>query len=257
MPERSSYEPGTPSWVDLTTPDLEGAKRFYGDLFGWTTEPAGDPEQTGGYEMFYCRGKRVAGVGPIMQEGQPPIWSTYFATDDVDALAARVTEFGGTALMEPMDVMEAGRMAFFAHPAGGMFGAWQSGAHTGAELVNEPVSLAWNTLVTRDEAAAAEFLEATLGLRAEVQDFGDGEYTVLMLNGRGVAGLVGPPEGMPEDVPALWGVSFAVEDADATAARAQELGGSLTMTAVDIEGVGRIAGLIDPYGAVFNVAALR
>jgi predicted enzyme related to lactoylglutathione lyase len=256
MPERSSHEPGSPSWVDLSTPDVDGAKRFYGELFGWTADDAGDPEETGGYAMFYSRGLRVAGVGPIMQEGQPPIWSTYFATEDVDALAERVSDAGGTALMEPMDVMDAGRMAFFAHPAGGMFGAWQAGEHTGAQLVNEPVSLAWNTLVTRDEEGAAEFLEATLGLRAETQDLEDGPYTLLMLNGRGVAGLTGPPPGWPDEIPALWGVSFAVEDADAIAAKGQELGGTLTMTAVDVAGVGRIAGLIDPWGAVFNVAAL-
>jgi predicted enzyme related to lactoylglutathione lyase len=206
--------------------------------------------------MFFSGGRRVAGVGPIMQEGQPPIWSTYFATDDVDALAVRVRDAGGTALMEPTDVFDAGRMGFFAHGAGGMFGAWQAGNHTGAELVNEPVSLAWNTLVTRDPEGAARFLEAALGLRAETRDFGDGPYTLLMLGDRGVAGLTDAPPEMPEGVQAIWGVSFAVADTDATAAKAQELGGALTMTAHDVEGVGRIAGLIDPYGAVFNVAAL-
>jgi predicted enzyme related to lactoylglutathione lyase len=256
MPERSSYKPGTPSWVDLTTPDVDGAKRFYGELFGWTTDEPGDPEETGGYAMFLSGGRRVAGVGPVMQEGQPPVWSTYFATDDVDALAERVRAAGGTALMEPLDVLDAGRMAFFAHPAGGMFGAWQPGEHKGAELVNEPVSLAWNTLITRDEAGAAAFLEATMGLRAETQDFGGGPYTILMLGSDGVGGMIGPPPGMPDNVPAFWGVSFAVEDADATVARAQELGGSVTMGPMDMPGVGRIAGLVDPTGAGFTVAAL-
>ena len=153
MPERDGYAPGTPSWVDLTTPDVDGAASFYGALFGWSTEDAGDPEQTGGYAMFYDSGRRVAGVGPIMGEGQPSYWSTYFATDDVEALTARVKAAGGSVLLEPMDVMQAGRMALFVHPAGGMFGAWQAGAHTGAELVNEPVRLAWNSLMTRDLGA--------------------------------------------------------------------------------------------------------
>ena len=74
-----------------------------------------------------------------MSDGQPVVWSTYFATDDVDALAERVTEFGGQSFFEPMDVMDAGRMGFFAHPAAGAFGGWQAGNHKGAELVNEPV----------------------------------------------------------------------------------------------------------------------
>src|SRR3954453_14002763 len=119
--------------------------------------------------------------------------------------------------MDPMDVMDAGRMGLFSHPAAGFFGAWQAGGHKGAQLVNEPVSLAWNSLVTPDQEGAARFLEAVLGLRAVVNDAG---YTILMLGEDGVAGLMGPPPGMPEGVPAFWGVSFAVRDADATLARA-------------------------------------
>src|ERR1700754_1476590 len=141
MPERSSYEPGTPSWVDLATPDVGAAATFYGELFGWTNEETGTIEETGGYRFFLSGGKRGAGVSPIMQEGQPVVWSTYLATDDVDALAERVKAAGGSAAFDPMDVMDAGRMCFFMHPAAGAFGAWQAGNHKGAELVNEPVSL--------------------------------------------------------------------------------------------------------------------
>jgi predicted enzyme related to lactoylglutathione lyase len=257
MPERDGYAPGTPSWVDLSTPDVDGAKRFYGELFGWTAEPAGDPSETGGYEMFYVGGRRVAGVGPIMGEGQPTYWTTYFATDDVDALTARVREAGGNVLVGPMDVMDAGRMAMYAHPAGGMFGAWQAGSHTGAQLVNEPVSLTWNALMTRDIPAATAFLSAIFeGMRAEEQQFGGGPYTILMLGEQGVGGVSPMPPGVPEEAPAFWNVSFAVADTDATVARAQELGGAVIMEPMDMEGVGRIAGLTDPYGAAFTVAAL-
>lgn len=257
MPERNSYEAGTPSWVDLTTPDVDGAKRFYGELFGWETEATGGVQETGGYLFFLSAGHKVAGVGPIMGEGQPPVWSTYFATDDVDALAARVSEAGGSPLMEPMDIMEAGRMAFFAHPAGGMFGGWQARNHNGAELVNEPVSLAWNTLLTRDVDAAKTFLSAVFGLRAEDQDFGGSSYTLLMLGEHSVGGLMSMPPELPEQAPAFWGVSFAVADADATVAKAQELGGALQMAPEDMPGVGRIGSVADPYGASFSVAALE
>src|SRR5215218_32867 len=179
MPERDAYAPGTPSWVDLATPDVEGAKAFYGELFGWTAEDAGDPEETGGYAMFHQGGRRVAGVGPIMAEGQPTYWSTYFATDEVEALTARVKAAGGNVLVEPMDVLDAGRMAFYVHPSGGMFGAWQAGEHPGAQLVNEPVSLTWNSLMTRDVEGATQFLESIFeGLHAETQDFGGEPYTI-------------------------------------------------------------------------------
>ncbi|HEY7622680.1 MAG TPA: VOC family protein, partial [Solirubrobacteraceae bacterium] len=114
MSERTSYEPGTPSWVDLSTPDVDASARFYGGLFGWEVEAAGPPEETGGYAMFKLRGRNVAGVGPIMQEGQPPVWSTYVSTDDADGAVARAQEAGGSVVVEPMQVMDAGRMAFVA-----------------------------------------------------------------------------------------------------------------------------------------------
>jgi predicted enzyme related to lactoylglutathione lyase len=256
MPERNSYEAGTPSWVDLSTPDVDASARFYGELFGWDTEETGTVEETGGYRFFLDRGRKVAGVGPIMQEGQPPAWATYFATDDADALTQRARDAGVTVLAEPMDVMDAGRLAFFAHPAAGMFGAWQAGNHKGAELVNEPVSLAWNQLITHDADGAGRVLEAMFGLRVETQDFGGGPYTILMLGENGVGGIMASPPGMPAEAPAFWNVSFAVAGADATVAKAQELGASVTMPAMDMAGVGRIAGLVDPQGAQFNIAEL-
>ncbi|WP_028062102.1 VOC family protein [Solirubrobacter soli] len=257
MPERDGFAPGTPSWVDLATPDVDNAAAFYGELFGWTTEATGTVEETGGYRFFLSGGKKVAGVSPLMQDGQPVVWSTYFATDDVDALADRVKEFGGESFFDPMDVMDAGRMGFFGHPAAGAFGGWQAGNHKGAELVNEPVSLAWNTLITPHPEDAAAFFGVVFGLATETQRFGGDEYVLFMLGDHAVAGLMSPPPGMPEGAPAFWGVSFAVEDADATAALAIERGGSMLQEPFDMPDIGRIATVTDPWGASFSVAALQ
>jgi uncharacterized protein len=256
MSDRDGYAPGTPSWVDLTTPNPEGARRFYHELFGWEHTEPGPIEETGGYAMFICGGKLVAGVGPVMQEGEPTFWSTYFDTDDVDALAARVKEHGGSALMDPMDVMEAGRMGLFQHPAAGFFGAWQAGEHKGAQMVNEPVSLAWNALMTRDVEGASAFMHDVFGLKADVQDWGHGAYTVLMNGDESVAGISTMPGGVPDEAPNFWSVSFAVSDTDAVVSHVQELGGTVQMEAMDMHGVGRIAGLADPYGASFSVVQL-
>src|SRR4051794_17837864 len=117
MPERTSYEPGTPSWVDLTTSDLDAAKAFYGSLFGWGAEDV--PGDAGGYAMFSSRGHLVAGVGPQQDPNQPVVWSTYVAVESADAAAQKATDAGGQVLFGPMDVMDAGRMAVFAHPAAG------------------------------------------------------------------------------------------------------------------------------------------
>jgi predicted enzyme related to lactoylglutathione lyase len=249
MSERTSYEPGTPSWVDLATPDPADAKRFYGELFGWEAEDAGPPEETGGYAMFRLRGKRVAGVAPLMDENQPPVWSTYVSTDDADAAVARAREAGAQAIVEPMDVMDAGRMAFLMHPAGGAVGVWQPGRHTGAELVNEPGALTWTQLHTRDKDGAAALYAAVFGWT--LGDFGG--QPVFNLGDRGIAGMMDMPPGIPDEVPAHWMTVFATADTDATATKAAELGGQVMVAPGDIEGVGRFAVLTDPQGVAFGV----
>jgi predicted enzyme related to lactoylglutathione lyase len=251
MSERASYAPGTPSWVDLTTPDPDAAKRFYGELFGWDAEDAGPVEETGGYAMFKLRGKVVAGVGPVMDPSQPPVWSTYVSTDDADAAVARAKDAGGQAIVEPMQVMAAGRMAFVAHPAGGFVGIWEPGEHTGAELVNGPGALTWNQLHTSDKEGAAAFYDALFGW--SLGDFGG--MPVFNLGEDGIAGIMDMPPGLPEGAPAFWMAIFAVGDTDATVAKAGELGGGVAAPAGDIEGVGRFALLTDPQGVHFGVIA--
>ena len=152
MPEVAKYAPGTPSWVDLSSPDLEASARFYRELFGWTAQASEDPEARG-YTMLQQGGKNVAGMGPA-QPGQPPAWTSYVTVEDADAAAKRVEAAGGSVLLPPMDVMDVGRMAIFADPAGAVIAVWQPRSHKGADLVNEPNSLCWNELQTRDLAKA-------------------------------------------------------------------------------------------------------
>ena len=140
MTEMTEYAPGTPSWIDLATPDMDATVSFYEGLFGWEIPVAENAEQTGGYRVATSGGKSVAGIMPLMQEGQPAVWSTYVNVEDADATAAKATEAGGTVIAPPMDVMELGRMAFFADPTGAAIGIWQPNQMRGAQLVNEPVS---------------------------------------------------------------------------------------------------------------------
>jgi predicted enzyme related to lactoylglutathione lyase len=247
MSERTSYEPGTPSWVDLTTSDPAGAKEFYGGLFGWEAADAGPVEETGGYAMFTLRGKQVAGVGPLMDPNQPSVWSTYISTDDADAAVARARDAGGQAIVEPMDVTDAGRMALVAHPAGGYVGLWQPGRHTGAELVNEPGSLTWNQLHTRDKDGAAAFYDAVFDWKRDESVFNLGEGPI--------AGIMGMPPGTPDDVPAFWMTIFSVAHCDESVSKASELGGTVVSPPTDLEGIGRFALLTDPQGVYFGIIA--
>lgn len=251
--EMTSYQPGTPSWVDLSVPDPNAAVDFYGTLFGWQV-PEAMPD-TGGYRIAEVRGLPVAGIGPQMQQGMPPVWTTYVATADADATAKAVTEAGGQTLVAPMDVMDIGRMAVFADPTGAVVSAWQAGNFAGARLVNEPVSLSWNELATREPEPAIAFYRAVFGWDARTTEMGPTSYTEWLLDGRSVAGMMPMDDSFPAEVPAHWRVYFAVADADATVARTTELGGTVFMEPMDIP-QGRFAALGDPQGAMFNVIAL-
>jgi predicted enzyme related to lactoylglutathione lyase len=251
--EFTEYAHGTPCWTDVTSPDLERTHAFYGALFGWQAETDPRPE-AGGYTMYTLRGKSVAAASPPPPgtEGVPPHWTTYLASDDVDATASRIREAGGSVLIEPFDVLDAGRMAVAQDPQGAGFGIWQAGAHVGAGLANEPGTLNWNEVHSADPAGAAAFYAEVFGMEVEESDTGGPEpYRVLKVQGRGVAGSFRLQEGEPPN----WMTVFTVADVDATAALARELGGSVLAEPFEIPDVGRFAVLQDPVGAVFGVIA--
>ncbi len=188
MPERSSFAPGTPSWVDLSTTDPDAARDFYGPLLGW--EYVIDPsEETGHYATATARGKNVAGVNGMSITEQPPAWTTYFATDDAQKLSELVTENGGAIAMGPMQVGPAGTMLIWQDPSGAFAGAWQAGDMKGAQLVQEPGAIAWNELNTRDLAAALAFYTAILPVTAHDMSDGDFHYQTLQVDGVDVAGM--------------------------------------------------------------------
>src|SRR3954451_15353095 len=130
-----TYEEGVPSWVDVACPDLGAGRAVYSALFGWDI-PEG-PQEAGGYSIAMKNGRTVAGVGPQMNPMQPPAWTNYVNVSSADATAQKITANGGMLFMEPMDVMDVGRMAIFADPMGAVPGLWQPKTHTGAQAVNE------------------------------------------------------------------------------------------------------------------------
>ena len=250
MPERTSYDAGTPCWVELSSPDLDRSIEFYGALLGWEVPESENAEQTGGYRLAMKDGRPAAGMMPQMQEGQPTAWTTYVSVDDASATAAAVTDAAGTVLAEPMDVMDLGTMAVFADPTGAVFGAWQPGSFHGAGVLREPGAVAWNELTTRDLKAAKSFYGEVFGWAFEEKEFDRGAYTIISLEGEGFGGVT---DRMPAELPNHWLVYFAVEDADATVSEAEERGGEAAVGPFDIEEVGRIAVIKDPWGAIFAV----
>ncbi|TDB92872.1 VOC family protein [Actinomadura sp. 7K534] len=245
---------GTPNWLDIGVPDIERAKEFYGTLLGWEFQDSG-PE-AGHYNQCTLRGMPVAGM---MQnpEDQPDVywWSVYFAADDCDAVVRRATEAGAEVVVPAMDVMDLGRMAVLKDPQGGRFALWESRAHHGSAIVNEPGSFVWNELVTPDLEPAARFYAELFGFETEPMP-GDVEYAVLRRpDGRYVGGVEGGRGlvlgGGGDPVPS-WTTTFAVEDADAAVRAVRDGGGTVDAEPQDSP-YGRYASVRDPFGVPFNV----
>ena len=273
MPDRNGYPPGVPCWADTTQPDPQAAAAFYAGLFGWELEETMSPSSDATYIMARIRGQDVAAItSPSQGAPQTAVWNTYVWVDSADEAATRVRDAGGQIVMEPFDVGETGRMAAFTDPEGALFFVWQPKEHRGAQVVNEHGSVNFNGLHTRDIEAAKSFYGAVFGW--EVLDLGPGN-TMWRLPGYGdhleemSPGLregmaqMGAPPGYEDVVAALnpiaedqpdvsphWNITFAVDDADATAARAAELGAEVVVPPQDAPWI-RMTVIRDPQGATF------
>lgn len=246
----SKYPDGVFGWVDLSTTDLEAAHAFYSALFGWT--PDNQPLPGGGsYTNFRINGYTVAGASEMMPEmqanGVPPAWASYVIHSDIDAVAARAAEAGATVFVEPMDVMEHGRMAYFADPTGAVVGLWQPNRHIGAQVVNQSNSLVWNELQTNDREGARAFYRQVFDWDEKLDPSG---YLMWADGERVYCGCMSIGEDWGE-VPPHWLVYFLVDDLDAAAARVVELGGVVHHGPSDAGNLGRLAVVGDPQGAVF------
>ncbi|MFD3486317.1 VOC family protein [Streptomyces sp. NPDC058665] len=248
------YVQGSPNWADLATPDIEGAKSFYGGVLGWDHVSAG-PE-FGGYGMFQLNGKTVAGAMQLPVEQAPPSWTLYLQTADADATATAVQDNGGRVVNEPMDVRDLGRMTMCSDPAGADFATWQPGTNSGLEAVDGPGSLCWAELTTPDKDAATGFYGSVFGWESSTMPMpgGGGEYTMVHPAGKGPEGMfagIVPSESDPtsDTTGPNWLLYFGTADCDAAVASSDRLGGTTVQEPTDIEGVGRFAVVHDPYGA--------
>lgn len=254
MPKRTSYEPGTPCWVDLMTPDVEGSTAFYCGLFGWTADRQTDDADTLIYTMLRLNGQDAAGLGgqPPMMAGAPPVWNSYISVADADATVAAAEKAGGKVLMPPMDVMDVGRMAVIADTTGAVFSIWQPGAHVGAGVVNEPNAYSWNELLSADLDASKRFYGEVFGWEFDGMDMGPlGVYEVIKGGEGGLGGMMGRPPNIPEGVPDSWLVYFITDDIDAKVGATTAAGGGVMHGPAAIPGVGMIAVLTDPQGGAF------
>jgi uncharacterized protein len=243
---------GTPCWVDLGARDIQQAVSFYSGTFGWDVRP-GAPE-AGGYSMATLGGRNVAGIGPnIGQPDAPSAWAIYFASSDADAAAARITSAGGRVVLGPVDVMDAGRMVVAADVTGALFGIWQGGAHTGAQLANTPGAFTWSEHMSRDFEGAKAFYAAVFGYEYGDMSTDGFSYATLLINGQQVVGGIGsPPADQWDSQSAFWAVYFGTADTDKSVELAVGHGGRVIRPATDSP-YGRMAVVADNQGAVFSL----
>lgn len=252
-------QPATPGrfcYLELATSDPEGAKAFYGPLFGWVFEVV--PSSLGGYHLIKLDGELVGGLftqTPAMA-AQEPHWIGYVRVTGIDELAARIPALGGQVLHGPFDVAQVARMLVMQDPSGAVVCFWQSAELAGATVFDEPGALAWMELHTPDPAGCRAFYQALLGWTFTTSTDHGFEYTEFQAEGLNAGGMM-PMEGPEwEGIPPHWMGYLAVADVDAAAAQVTELGGGVCVPPTDIPDVGRFAVVNDPQGATFSLIRL-
>lgn len=241
---------GTPCWVDIAVPDIAAATAFYGAVVGWTFVDSG--EEYGHYHIAQTDGRAAAAIGPVMAEGTPTVWTVYLASEDADATAKLITEHGGTLLFPPMDIPGNGRMTVAIDPTGGSFGVWQAIEMNGFAIATEPGAVAWTDARLTDVAAGREFYSAVFGYTYQPVPGAPDDYGTIHAGGDPVGGLGGM---MGSTGPSHWLTYFAVPDADAAVAAAEQGGGQVVSPLQDTP-FGRIGVLTDPFGATFALIQL-
>jgi predicted enzyme related to lactoylglutathione lyase len=262
---RDRYLDGVPCFVDTAQPDVEAAQRFYGGLFGWEF----DERMPGSYWMATLDGLDVAGMAKQPEAS----WNTYIQVASADQATADAIQLGAQVLVPPFDVGTAGRMSVIADPTGATFCTWEPREHHGAQLVNAAGSWNWSDLYTPDPSLAEPFYRALFGWEETAVSFGETSATMWRRPGYGdllearnpgtrkMHEDAGAPEGftdavgwlLQDDGPSRWAVTFSVDDTDAGAARAAELGGEVVVAPYD-SGPTRVAQIRDPQGVMFTIS---
>jgi predicted enzyme related to lactoylglutathione lyase len=246
---------GSFCWIELHTTNQNAAKNFYSSLFGWTIHdnPMGD---AGIYTIFRLQGRDAAAGCSLRPDevahGVPSYWMLYITVKSTDAAVAKAQQLGGKILAPAFDVMDAGRMAVIQDPTGAVFCPWQPNQSNGIQIAHVSGTLCWADLSTPDPKRASDFYAALLGWQL-ITDPKDPSGYLHIKNGEHFIGGVPPAATRQPGVPPHWLAYFSVDDVDASAAKAKQMGANLYLAPMTMEGVGRFSVIADPQGAVFAI----
>lgn len=241
-------------WINVMTPKAAEAKRFFGDLLGWSFGempgvPGGELIRTG-----------TGGAGALMDldagalpPGTPPAIGVLIKVDDAAATVTKVESLGGRA-EGPTEVMENGRMALCTDPTGAIFGLWEPKKRQGMDADSHAHGApGWYEVMSHDATRAASFYAELFGWEVEAQETMPGKtYRRFKLGELPIGGAIQLDERMG-DIPSHWGVYFSVDAIEQTAEKTQQLGGEVCMPITQIPGVGRFTLLRSPQQVAFHV----
>jgi predicted enzyme related to lactoylglutathione lyase len=247
MPDRKQI-PGKFVWFELVAKDMKKAQAFYAETLGWKVQPF--PMGNFTYDMIFAGDTMIGGYAAPKSDTQPAHWISYASVEDVDAAAKAATANGGKIVVAPYDAPRVGRMARIADPQGAEISLIKSVTGDAPDAQTAPNGTwVWNELHTTDPTKALAFYESVLGFTYRSMDMGpSGTYHIVSKAGVDRGGVYSSPDAKP-----YWMPYVAVDDTDATVARAKKLGGTICQPPADIPGVGRFAVLQDPTGATIAV----
>ncbi len=244
-------------WHDLNTHDVEGAKRFYGELFNWSFEQSGNEP----YHHVKAGAQMIGGIRrKEANEPGPPSWLGYVLVEAVPAAVEKATAGGGRVYVPTTTMPDVGTFAVIADPTGGVVAPWRSARPEENKEASVPPAnhtFCWDELLTSDPAAATKFYASVFGWVTETQNMGEmGDYTLFTRPGvknpmrddkpAWAAGLMKAPPMVPYS---FWLAYVQVDNADATAERAKKLGANITVPPTDIPTIGRFCAFMDPQNA--------
>jgi hypothetical protein len=237
-------------WSDVQSKDMNKTKAFMTGLLGWTFEDMPTPMGVD-YTMFSLDGHNVAGGNPMSPDDKAPgsYWVNYISVEHLEATVEKAVSLGATVIMPSMDVMDSGRMAGIMDPTGAAIMFWEAKSHIGAGIVNTTGAMCWNELLTHDVEKAQKFYTDLFGWTYEKDER---DYYMIKLNGRMNGGMMKIKEEWGP-MPASWVVYFTVADLAASMVKVKELGGQIMGDVIDAGATGKIASVIDPNGAYFNL----
>lgn len=241
--------PGKVVWHDLVTPDLDGAKAFYGSLFGWVFEDVNSE-----YTLIRHNAELIGGMSRLKSSKYASYWVPLVSVPDVEETVAAATESGAERLVKPFDVPGRGKVAVVSDPHGAVFGLVTSSRGDPVDRKPPVNQWMWHEVWTEDVTAAGSFYRDLLGYELKQKTVQDVSYRFMANEGLPRVGLIAKPD--PE-IGNTWVAYIRVNDAAAVAKRAEEMGAAVLLSPRDDVRNGTVAIIRDPHGAGFIVQEMK